>query len=436
MRRRQSIDAPLSDRGSVNRVARHLRQASGVLAGNAVSLGLGAATGLLLARWMGVAEYGIYNIVATVMGAMTVLTKGGVHLGFTAILGRTWPDLRRAAQAIAAMRQVRRRLSMLVMPAVLLFSAAVLHMAGASGALVVAMLAALVLFWFADVRTRIVDQTLFFAGQAQKVQWLDTLLAALRLCAVLMLFLLGGVNIYSVVAVAVLLAMLRVAPVLRWVRQLVPPEKQIAQADDLREISRCVRRQFPVDLYYVCQAQLVLFVLATWGSQENLAGYGAVTRIAQLLAPLQAFTYAYCVPLFSRATSRILERFAALVGLLSIPGFALTLLAWLWPESLLLLVGDKYSGLHSEILVASAVVSLASVAGNAWSLVAHRGWVRWSWLQIPCGLVWCGVAPFVLDLGTINGALLLWAGFSCTLILATLVEIAPAVLARRGKALQ
>lgn len=198
MRGREPGDAALNDRGPVKRITRHLRQASGVLAGNAVSLGLGAATGLLLARWMGVTDYGIYNIVATVMGAMTVLTKGGVHLGFTAILGRTWPDRQRAAQAIAAMRQVRQRLSLLVMPAVLLFSGAVLHVAGAGTALIIAMLVALVLFWFADVRTRIVDQILFFADQSTRVQWLDAALSALRLGAVALLFLFGGMNIYTV----------------------------------------------------------------------------------------------------------------------------------------------------------------------------------------------------------------------------------------------
>ncbi len=415
-------------RTSVKRIARHLRQASGVLAGNAVSLGLGAATGLLLARWMGVADYGIYNIIATVMGAMTVLTKGGVHLGFTAILGRTWPDRQRAAQAIAAMRQVRQRLSMLVMPAVLLFSAAVLHVAGASGALIVAMLAALVLFWFADVRTRIVDQILFFGDQSIKVQWLDAALSALRLGAVVLLFLLGGMNIYSVVAVGVLVATLRIGPIVSWVKRMLPVDRQQTRAEDLQEISGCVRQQFPVDIYTVCQVQLVLFVLARWGSPENLAGYGAVTRIAQLLAPLQAFTYAYCVPRFARATEHLGQRFAALVALLALPGLALTLLAWVWPESLLLLVGDNYAGLHSEIFVASAVVSLASISGNAWSLVAHRGWVRWSWLQIPCGLAWCAVGPLFLDLGTINGALLLQAGFSLALIMATIVEIIPPLL--------
>lgn len=389
-----------------------------------MSQGLGAVTGLLLARWMGIADYGIYNIVVTVMGAMTVLTKGGVHLGFTAILGRTWPDRQRAAQANAAMRLVRGRLSAVVVPAVLVFSAVLLREAGAPAVLVIALLAALVLFWIADLRSRIVDQILFFAEQFARVQWLDSLLSALRLGAVVALFLLGGVNIYSVVAVAVMAAMLRIGPILRWVKQLVPLERRDVLPEDVREVSRCVRRQLPVDIYFVCQAQLVLFVLAAWGKPEDLAGYGAVTRIAQLLAPLQAFTYAYCVPMFVRATTHITERFVVLAVLLSIPGLALTLLAWLWPESLLLLVGENYAGLHGEILVATAVVAFASVAGNAWSLVAHRGWVRWSWLQIPCGLAWCAVAPFILDLGTISGALTLQAGFSFALCVATIVELA------------
>src|SRR4051794_20751093 len=80
--------------------------------GSAVAQAASAFTGLLLARWLSVQDYAIYTLIAVLMGAMTVLTKSGVQLGFTAILGRHWPDMERASAVVEAVGQARRLISL------------------------------------------------------------------------------------------------------------------------------------------------------------------------------------------------------------------------------------------------------------------------------------------------------------------------------------
>lgn len=394
------------------------------LTGSIAAQGLGALSGLLFAWWMSVGDYGAYTIVMTLMGAITLLTKGGTHLGYTAILGRTWPDMHRAAEAIAAALRVRRLISIVIMPPLLLITWLLLHRAGVEGVRIAAVLALLAALWWADMQTRLIDQVLFFAKQTSRLQLLDTALAALRLAGTVMLHVAGMLGLIGSVAITVMVALLRVRPILYWVRALLPPAPPPPPTPaDLTEIGASVRRQLPVEVYYVFQSQLVLILLSLFGSMEQIAGLGALSRINQLLVPVEALTIAFLVPAFTRAsTERALHIHVPLVLLTMVPGTVLTLLAWVHPQALLWLVGANYAHLTQEIFISCLVNTLLRGTSSAWSLLAHRGWVRFSWVQIPVGLGFCALAPLVLDLGTLTGAILLQLAFAAGLIAATTMD--------------
>ena len=63
-----------------------LKRASIFLSGNVIAQALSAAVGLLLARWLNIPDYAVYTIEISVMGAVSVLTNGGVSLCFSEIL--------------------------------------------------------------------------------------------------------------------------------------------------------------------------------------------------------------------------------------------------------------------------------------------------------------------------------------------------------------
>lgn len=403
-------------------IYRKIKRALLFLAGNIAAQGLAALSGLLLARWLSVSDYAIYSIVFTVMGAITVLTKGGVHLGFTAILGRTWPDMTRAAQAIQSVLRVRHMLSIFILPPVLLMSGTLLWQNGAPALLICLLLCLLVIFWWADMRTKVVDQILYFAHQTTRIQMLDTSLAAIRLLTIPALYVTGYLNVLTAVLLAALVAILRIRPIIMWIHKLLPAGAHTSNPSDLAEMKAGVRRQMPVEIFYVFQAQIVLFVLSYFATSTDVAGYGALSRITQLLLPFQAFMYAFCVPIFARSTSKQGTLLLGLVALASLPGIMLIGVAALQPSMLLWLIGPNYADLQQETLIAAAVAAFSSAAGTAWSLVAHRGLVRWSWLQIPIGLIWCVIASLIFNLGTIKGALLLQGGFSIGLTVAATMD--------------
>jgi len=203
--------------------------------------------------------------------------------------------------------------------------------------------------------------------------------------------------------------------------------------DDLAEIRAGVRRQLPVEFYYVLQGQIVLAVLTVFGSVSEVAALGALTRINQLLVPVELFTYAFCVPIFAQARDGIGRLYLQLVGLTMVPGAVLVIVALFFPWILLWLVGPNYAGFETEIVIAAVVLMLSRGARTAWNLVAHRGWVRFSWVQIPVGLAGCAIAPFFLDLGTVEGALLLQLSFTLGLVVAAVLDF---ISARKASAAQ
>jgi O-antigen/teichoic acid export membrane protein len=401
------------------------------ISGNIVAQASSAIAGLFLARWLSVHDYAIYTITMVLMGAATVLTKGGVHLAFTAILGRHWPNMQRASEAVSSALAARRLLSLLVLPPLLAASTFLLTQVGAGLLLTAALLVSLVVFWWADMRTRMIDQVLFFAKQTTRLQILDTVLGLARLATICGIYTVGWLSALTAVLAGVLVAVLRVAPVLLWIGRILPTTRSKPHLTDVREFRGAGVRQLPVDLFYIFQSQIIFFFLSVFGSTEHIAGFGALGRIAQLLIPVQAFSYAFCVPIFVRQTDRTVSRLIELVAICSVPSVGLILISAFFPSWLLWLIGSNYASLSTELLACSIATALNSVAGIAWTLVAHRGWNYWAWLQIPIGLIWCGLAARFINLGSIEGAFWIQAGFSIGLVSATLADLLRAY--RRGE---
>ncbi|WP_157960107.1 polysaccharide biosynthesis protein [Albibacillus kandeliae] len=407
---------------------RHGSRAFVFLTGSTLSNLVAAISGLLLARWLSVPDYALYTVMLTLIGAMNVLTKGGAHLGYTAILGRVWPDKIRAAEAIKAVLRARLIISALVLPPIVLGTAWLLRENGAGGSTIIVLCALLVLLWWAEMQTRLVDQILFFAHQTSRVQLLDTALSAFRLGVIVLLYLGDILSVEAAIAIAVLVSFLRIRPILNWVRKLVSYRSATIKDVDALEIRTSVYRQFPVEIYYVFQAQIVLFVISTFASVNEVASYGALSRIAQFLSPLESFTFAFFVPVFARANERLGRILLLMVALISLPGLGLFVMSLVLPEALLWLVGDNYAHLTKEIAMMALLVTFTRASSTLWSLVANKGWVRFSWLQIPLGLIWCAVAPFWIDLSQLSGAMLLQAGFPLALSVAALVDFSHARL--------
>ena len=412
-------------------VAVFLKRVVSFASTNVLTQAIGAISGILLVRWMPINDYAIYSVVMTVAGAITILTKGGVHLGLSSILGRVWPDLDRAASLISATIEVRRLVSAIILPIIIISSYYLIRRAGANDVLSIALCFSLAAFWWADMRTRVVDQILFFSKDAHYVQGVDLRVAVARISLISIMNIFGVVSVLSAAIVNVFGAVARIRPISGRINKTLHGRVGIPRDDDLREIKKISYRQIPTDIFYVCQAQLAMGFLVSAANSTSIATYGALSRISQLLTPVEAVSLALFVPIFSSGSLGSIRKYVSLLALGAVPGLILSAVAIFAPRFLLWPLGPAYFN-QVEALIACALTSAFNVTTNiAWSLAAHRGWNRWGWLRIPFGIFWCLSAPFFLPTNTVSGAFLFFSGFSIGVLLAVLFDLLHA--AKRGE---
>lgn len=400
-----------------------LRKVSRYLFGSVLAQAFSGVAGLLLARWMPVADYAVFTVLSMLLGAMVILTKGGVHLAVAALLGRTWPDRMRAAEVLAAALAERRLVSAVVLPFLVVVGAWLFLRNHAVPAAAVLLLGMMLVQWEFDMRSAVVDQVLLFADRASSLQSVDTMLNALRLACVLALFAIGGLNLYTAAAIGLLGAGLRVPMVVGRVAREVPTAAAQAKADDRREIRAVVRRQLPLEVFFVFQSQIVLAILALQGASFGTAALGALAKVDQFLLPTQALFAAFAVPRFSAERRGLLRAWVIWTTLGALPGLGLVVVTWLFPALVLFFIGPHYYGLNHEVLASAVSAAATSVAYNAWQLLANRGWNHWAWVQVPVVLAWCMAAPALFHLGTLSGVLWFRAGFPLGLFAVVGVEL-------------
>ena len=397
-----------------------------ILAFAVLSQGLGAVNGLLLSHWLSVQDYALYTIMGIMGGAVIIMTKGGIHLGLNAILGQTWPDRVRAAQATRAALEQRKRISIFLLPPLLVVAGFLLYRNHASTGIVVAMLAMLVAIWLFDMQSRVVDQVLLFANRGRAVQALDAGLSGGRLVMSCLVFVAGMQSAVAAILVNVAVAAARVPFIQRWTRSEMQSTDATVEAD--RElICSIMRRQIPMDAFFCLQSQLALAIVAYYGSVSQTAAIGALSRVGQLLLPVAALVATYVVPRFAKAKTGVLRRYFGLVLLASLPAGCLIAFSIMLPDVLLLLIGDHYAHLQSEVVIACVGAGAYSVAGIAWELLANRGLNHFTFMQVPAVLAWCLIAPYLIDLSSLRGVLWFEVGQSCGLAVAAVCELIGAI---------
>ena len=397
-----------------------------------------AVAGLLLVRWMPVSDYAIYTVGVTVVGAISLLTRGGVQLGLAAALAKAWPDRTHASQAVASALRTRILISALTMPPILGISWFLLARAEAGPATALAILGILALLWLFDMRASVIDQVLYFDAKAVRVQALDSGIAAGRVVLVVALRVFGAVSATMALLTNLFVVAARVPFVQRWVNRTLGGEHAPPAPDTTRQIRTIALRQMPVDLFTALQAQVAIFFLTRHGGGIELATYGALARIAQILTPFAALNLAFFVPAFAKVGDNVVATIVKYVGLGALPGVALACWAWLAPATLLFFIGPAYSGQAWPLLICASTIAIMNAVHVAWSLISHRGWNRWGWVRIAFGVAWIGVAPLFIAVETAAGGYLFYCGFSIGTVVALILELLSAQAAgeiRLGRAL-
>jgi len=134
----------------------------------------------------------------------------------------------------------------------------------------------------------------------------------------------------------------------------------------------------PGTIHFALQAPLIAWFAAYYGTVANLAEVGALGRLGALIGVLTGFTSTVYVPrlLVIKDDRLFIRRYLYWWFVLLMLSGVMLLAVWVFPDALLYLLGDAYSGLHIELLVVAATAVAWMWNGYVYSVNRARGWVK------------------------------------------------------------
>lgn len=168
----------------------------------------------------------------------------------------------------------------------------------------------------------------------------------------------------------------------------------------------------PGAIHFALQGPLVVWLAAYYGSIVNVAEVGALGRLGVLISVAAGFTGSVFVPRLIAITDEtlFLRRYLMWWLLLGLMGIMIMLLVWLFPEELLLLLGESYSGLQTELIIVAATSTLWAWNGYVYSVNRAKGWVKYQGYTFLILVAGQAVMFMFLEFSNTSGVLLFGMG--------------------------
>jgi uncharacterized DUF497 family protein len=404
------VSPPVLDENSTPIIQRALHRAR--IIGNfaivqaAVQI-IGFLSGILIVRCLSQREYAYFTIANTMQGTINLLADIGISVGLVSIGGRVWQDRRRFGGLITAALGVRRKLGAAAIVGVTPILYFMLVKNGASffytSVLIVLVLAGLLV----QLSVGVLAVVPRLRSDIRRIQIIDFTGASTRL---LLLLALVYVSLNAGVAIAVATAtfLLQYAMLHKYVAGVVDLSAP-QNSEDRRAIIGFVRKLAANAVFYCFQGQITIFLVSFFAHRVSaVAEVGALGRLAMIFAVLSNLLTNVFVPAFARCqdSRKLGGLYVAVIGCVAAFSLAVITGAAIFPEQFLLILGNKYSHLHRELLlmVGGAVVSV--LTGTFWALNASKAWVAGAWLYIPLTIATqIALIPYS-DFSSVSGVLI------------------------------
>ena len=148
-------------------------------------------------------------------------------------------------------------------------------------------------------------------------------------------------------------------------------------AEKRRWIVRLALPNVPQAIFYALQGQ-ISFPDSHLRPYNRRCQRGGLSRLGQMLVIFMQMNPLLVAPYFSRlprervSKSYFVALLAASAGCLSF-----SLIAWRFPQLFLWVLGPKYQGLHTEVLLVVTAAAVACVSDLLWTIHAARRFVYW-----------------------------------------------------------
>lgn len=379
---------------------------------------IGFSGGILLVRWLPQREYAFFTIANAMQATLMLLADIGISVGLISIGGRVWQDRHRFGELINTGLAARRKLAAAAAIIVAPILYAMLTKNGASSTytllLIVVVLAGFSIQLAVDIYS-VVPRLHSDIGRIQKIDFICAIVRLLLILGLVYLFATAGLAVAIASATFLLQYFL-----LRAYAAKIVDLKADENAEDRREMLRLIKNLAANALFYCFQGQITVFLISFFGRHtSSVAEVGALGRLAMIFTVLMNMLTNIFVPAFARCQDKHKLRYlyAGIAGVVILFSAIVLGSAALFPEQFLLVLGNRYTHLHHELLLMIGVAVITALSGTLWLLNASKAWIAGAWLYIPLTLATqIALVPFT-DFSSVAGVLVF-----------NLISIAPSLL--------
>jgi len=368
---------------------------------------LAFTSGILLVRWLPQREFAYFTIANAMQATLNLLADIGISVGLISIGGRIWRDRHRFGELIKTGLSVRRKLASVAIVIVAPILYAMLTRNGASffytAFLIVIVLAGFALQLSIDVFS-VVPRLRSDIG---KIQTIDFTCATIRLLLVV-----GLVYIFATAGLAVAIASATFFLQYRLLRSYAAKTVDLnanENPEDRQEIFRLIKKLAANAVFYCFQGQVTVFLISFFARQTaSIAEVGALGRLAMIFTVLMNMMTNIFVPAFARCQQKhkLLGLYFLVAGGVALFSIAVLGAAALFPNEFLVVLGNRYTHLHRELLLMVGAAVVTAFGGALWLLNASKAWIEGAWLYIPLTLATqLALIPFT-DFSTVSGVLM------------------------------
>jgi hypothetical protein len=176
-----------------------------------------------------------------------------------------------------------------------------------------------------------------------------------------------------------------------------------------RALLKYIAPLVPATVFYAFQGQIQIWLISTFGKDQNIAEITALGRLGQVFLVLISFNATLLTPFIARVPfARIAMRYAqAVLLILGIAG-TITAAAYLFPNLFLMLLGPKYMNLRRELGLSVLASSISFAITAVYSMNNARRWnFQWVGIATIVGILAIQTALVaVMDLSTTYNVLI------------------------------
>jgi O-antigen/teichoic acid export membrane protein len=385
----------------------HARRVGNYAVIQAVVQLLAFTSGILLVRWLPQREYAYFTIANAMQATLNVLADIGISVGVISIGGRVWQDRHRFGQLVNTGLLVRRRLAAfaLVIVAPLLYGMLVRN--GASSLYTLLLIAIVLVGFSIQLSIDVFAVVPRLRSDIARIQAIDFVCAITRLALIVgLMYVFARAGLAVAIASAIFFLQYLL---LRTYAAKVIDLNAGENPEDRQEIVRLTKKLAANAVFYCLQGQITVFLISFFGQRAtDVAEVGALGRLAMISAVLMSTLTNIFVPAFARCQDK--AKLGILYGLIAggVALFSVIVLgaATFFPNQFLLILGNRYTHLHRELVLMVGGAVLIAFGSTLWMLNSSRAWINGSWLYIPLTLATqIALIPFT-DFSTVAGVLI------------------------------